>query len=139
VDPALVILDQALDAGHDVTAMVRNSALLPGYQGLRRAGTTDTAALDYATEPTRDKKVEPATFARLARYYNEREICDIVWLAASEHLNNHRRRRPATADDHQHRPIIPTGQVTLLLQPFQRLPAARPGRSGASARRTTSG
>lgn len=51
--------------------MVRNSALLPGYQDLRQAGTTDTAALDCATELTRGKKVEPATSARLARYYNE--------------------------------------------------------------------
>jgi alkylhydroperoxidase family enzyme len=46
------------------------------------------AALDYASELTRDKQVQPATFARLTRYYNEREICDIVWLVASEHLNN---------------------------------------------------
>jgi len=36
------------------------------------------AALDYATELTRDRKVEPGTFARLTRYYNEREICDIA-------------------------------------------------------------
>ena len=37
---------------------------------------------------TSDKRVQPATFARLARHYSEREICDIVWLVASEHLNN---------------------------------------------------
>jgi hypothetical protein len=29
-----------------------------------------------------------AAFAQLTRYYNEREICDIVWLVASEHINN---------------------------------------------------
>jgi alkylhydroperoxidase family enzyme len=46
------------------------------------------AALDYATELTRDKQIQQATFARLTRYYSEREICDIVWLVASEHLNN---------------------------------------------------
>jgi len=46
------------------------------------------AALDYATELTQDKKVKPGTFVRLTRYYNAREICDIVWLVASEHLNN---------------------------------------------------
>ena len=48
----------------------------------------ERAALDYATELTRDKQVEPETFARLARHYSEREICDIVWLVASEHLYN---------------------------------------------------
>jgi alkylhydroperoxidase family enzyme len=48
----------------------------------------ERAALDYATELTMDKKVEPETFARLARFYGEREICEIVWLVASEHLYN---------------------------------------------------
>mgnify|MGYP001354394306 CR=1 FL=1 len=48
----------------------------------------ERAALDYATELTRNKHVSPDTFARLARCYSEREICDIVWLVASEHLYN---------------------------------------------------
>jgi alkylhydroperoxidase family enzyme len=48
----------------------------------------ERAALDYATELTRDKKVAPETFARLQRHYAEREICDIVWLVASEHIYN---------------------------------------------------
>ena len=40
------------------------------------------------TELTTRKEVDADTFARLARYYSEREICDIVWLVASEHLYN---------------------------------------------------
>jgi hypothetical protein len=28
------------------------------------------------------------TFEQLARHYSEREICDIVWLVAIEHLYN---------------------------------------------------
>ena len=48
----------------------------------------ERAALDYITELTRDKKVNPDTFARMARHYSEREICEIVWLVASEHLYN---------------------------------------------------
>lgn len=48
----------------------------------------ERAALDYVTELTRDRKVDPATFARLACHYTEREICDIVWIAASEHVYN---------------------------------------------------
>lgn len=48
----------------------------------------ERAALDYATELTRTKEVDPETFARLARHYGEREICDLVWVVASEHLYN---------------------------------------------------
>jgi alkylhydroperoxidase family enzyme len=48
----------------------------------------ERAALDYVTELTKEKKVNPDTFARIARHYSEREICEIVWLVASEHLYN---------------------------------------------------
>lgn len=48
----------------------------------------ERAALDYATELTTTKEVDPATFAALSRHYTERQICDIVWLVASEHLYN---------------------------------------------------
>jgi alkylhydroperoxidase family enzyme len=48
----------------------------------------ERAALDYVTELTRDKKVNPETFARLRHHYSEREICEIVWLVASEHVYN---------------------------------------------------
>lgn len=48
----------------------------------------ERAALDYATELTRERRVTPETFAQLANHYGEREICDIVWLVASEHLYN---------------------------------------------------
>jgi alkylhydroperoxidase family enzyme len=48
----------------------------------------ERAALDYVTELTRDKQVNPDTFARMARHYSERAICEIVWLVASEHFYN---------------------------------------------------
>jgi alkylhydroperoxidase family enzyme len=48
----------------------------------------ERAALDYATELTRNKNVSLATFERLSRYYSEREICEIVWLVATEHVYN---------------------------------------------------
>ena len=48
----------------------------------------ERAMLDYVTELTRDKNVNPETFERLARHYSERAICDIVWLVASEHIYN---------------------------------------------------
>lgn len=48
----------------------------------------ERAALDYVTELTRDKKVNPDIFQRLSGFYSERAICEIVWLVASEHLYN---------------------------------------------------
>ena len=48
----------------------------------------NSAALDYVTELTKEKKVNPQTFARLAQYYSERQICEIVYLVASEHVYN---------------------------------------------------
>ena len=48
----------------------------------------ERAALDYVTELTRSHSVSPETFERLRKHFSERAICEIVWLAASEHLYN---------------------------------------------------
>ena len=48
----------------------------------------ERAALDYVTQLTKEKTVDPNTFVRMARFYSERQICEIVWLVASEHLYN---------------------------------------------------
>jgi alkylhydroperoxidase family enzyme len=48
----------------------------------------ERAALDYVTELTKNRTVNPDTFTRLAKYYSERQICEIVWLVASEHFYN---------------------------------------------------
>lgn len=48
----------------------------------------ERAALDYVTELTKEKRVDPDTFARMSKYYSEREVCEIVWLVATEHLYN---------------------------------------------------
>lgn len=48
----------------------------------------ERAVLDYVTELTRDKTVNPSTFERMARHFTERQICEIVWLVASEHVYN---------------------------------------------------
>jgi alkylhydroperoxidase family enzyme len=64
------------------------------FDALEHYGTSslftaaERAALDYVTELTRDKKVNPNTFARMSGFYSEREICEIVWLVASEHQYN---------------------------------------------------
>jgi alkylhydroperoxidase family enzyme len=48
----------------------------------------ERVALDYVTELTANRAVAPETFVELRRHFSERQICDIVWVAASEHLFN---------------------------------------------------
>jgi alkylhydroperoxidase family enzyme len=48
----------------------------------------ERAALDYVTELTREKKIDPRTIERLKKHFSERVICEIVWLVASEHFYN---------------------------------------------------
>jgi AhpD family alkylhydroperoxidase len=61
---------------------------LARYRTSPRFSDAERAALDYVTEVTATKHVREATFAALQRHFSEREICDIVWLTASEHLFN---------------------------------------------------
>jgi alkylhydroperoxidase family enzyme len=81
-----------MDIGRAMT--VKASMNEPKFDTLEQYRTSplfndaERAALDYVTELTKDKKVNPNTFTRMARYYSERQICEIVWLVASEHLYN---------------------------------------------------
>jgi alkylhydroperoxidase family enzyme len=61
---------------------------LDQYQSSPLFNDAERAALDYVIELTKDKRVNPDIFARMARYYSERQICEIVWLVASEHIYN---------------------------------------------------
>ena len=61
---------------------------LDDYQTSPLFTDAERAALEYVSELTSKRRVEPDTFHRLARFYSEREVCDIVWLVASEHVYN---------------------------------------------------
>jgi alkylhydroperoxidase family enzyme len=61
---------------------------LPHYRTSPLFNDAERAALDYVTELTRDKKVNPDTFERVRKHYSERAICEILWLVASEHFYN---------------------------------------------------
>ncbi len=63
-------------------------AAVADYQTSPLFSAAERAALAFAAELTEDRHVSPDTFAELARHYSEREICDIVFLVASEHLYN---------------------------------------------------
>ncbi len=61
---------------------------LDTYESSRLFSDAEKAALAYVSELTAEKKVNGDTFARLSRYYNERQICEIVYVVASEHVYN---------------------------------------------------
>jgi alkylhydroperoxidase family enzyme len=61
---------------------------LDRYRDSSLFSDAERAMLDYVTELTRDRKVQPGTFSAMSRFYSERAICEIVWLVASEHLYN---------------------------------------------------
>jgi alkylhydroperoxidase family enzyme len=75
-------------------AAVKKSMNQAKFDALDQYGTSplftdaERAALDYVTELTKDKKVNPDTFARMSGHYSERAICEIVWRVATEHLYN---------------------------------------------------
>jgi alkylhydroperoxidase family enzyme len=61
---------------------------LPDYSTSPLFTEAERVALDYAAELTREKKASQETFDQLAAHYSEREICEIVWLVATEHVYN---------------------------------------------------
>jgi alkylhydroperoxidase family enzyme len=61
---------------------------LEHYQTSPLFNEAERTALDYVTELTRDKKADPEKFARMAKHFSEREICEIVYLVATEHVYN---------------------------------------------------
>jgi alkylhydroperoxidase family enzyme len=81
-----------MDIGRAVAikAMINEAKLdaLDEYRTSSLFTDAERAALNYVTELTKNKKVNPDAFARMARHYSEREICEIVWLVASEHFYN---------------------------------------------------
>ncbi len=75
-------------------AMSKSPEVLPKLDALADYQTSplftsaERAALDYVSELVQNRSVGPGTFDELSRQYTEREICDIVWLVASEHVYN---------------------------------------------------
>jgi alkylhydroperoxidase family enzyme len=44
--------------------------------------------LDFVTMLARDRKMEPEMFSKLAKHYDERSICEIIWITATEFYYN---------------------------------------------------
>jgi alkylhydroperoxidase family enzyme len=81
-----------IDIGRSITIQASmNQAKFDALEEYRTSPLftdAERAALDYVTELTKDKNVNPSTFARMANHFSQRAICEIVWLVASEHFYN---------------------------------------------------
>jgi alkylhydroperoxidase family enzyme len=61
---------------------------LPEWRTSPLFSDRERAALAYAEEATRNKKVEDATFATLRKHFSERQIVEITFLNALENFYN---------------------------------------------------
>lgn len=84
----LFCMDAARRTAIDSSMNVAKFDTLDDYLTSDLYTEAERAALDYATKLTKDKQVSADAFARMSRYYSERQVCEIVWLVASEHLYN---------------------------------------------------
>lgn len=58
------------------------------YQTSPLFSEKEKALLDFVTMLARDRKMEPEMFSRLAKHYDERSICEIIWITATEFYYN---------------------------------------------------
>ncbi|MDB5241710.1 MAG: hypothetical protein JWP57_2335 [Spirosoma sp.] len=61
---------------------------LPEYQTSPLFAQNEKVLLDFVTRLTHDRKMEAELFNRLAQHYDERSICEIVWIVATEFYYN---------------------------------------------------
>src|SRR5438094_4456584 len=86
------VCEFCMDIGRSFT--IKASMNDAKFDALEQYGTNalftdaERTALDYVTELTKNKKVDPDNLCSPSAHYSEREICEIVWLVASEHLYN---------------------------------------------------
>lgn len=61
---------------------------LPDYQNSLLFSEKECTLLDFVTMLSKDRKMDLEPFEKLAKHYDEREICEIVWITASEFYYN---------------------------------------------------
>ncbi|MBO9202810.1 MULTISPECIES: carboxymuconolactone decarboxylase family protein [Niastella] len=61
---------------------------LADYQTSNRFSEKERVLLDFVTMLTRDRKMEQELFDKVAKHYDERSICEIVWITATEFYYN---------------------------------------------------
>jgi Uncharacterized conserved protein len=88
INICLFCIDTGRWAAAKASMNVAKFDALDQYETSSLFSEKERVALQYATELTKDKTVNPIIFKRMANYYTEQEICEIVFLVASEHLYN---------------------------------------------------
>jgi len=58
------------------------------YETSSRFSAKEKALLNFVTRLTRDRKMEKELFDELSKHYDERSICEIIWITASEFYYN---------------------------------------------------
>ncbi len=61
---------------------------LPDYSSSILFSDKERILLDFVTMLSKDRKMDHEQFKKLAKHYDEREICEIVWITASEFYYN---------------------------------------------------
>jgi len=61
---------------------------LTDYQTSELFSEKEKTLLDFVTRLTKDRKMDYDLFAKLATHYDERSICEIVWIVATEFYYN---------------------------------------------------
>lgn len=61
---------------------------LDSYKTSPLFSEAEKALLDFVTLLTKERRMDPETFAVLAKHYPEREICEIVWVISTEFFYN---------------------------------------------------
>ncbi|AUD05928.1 carboxymuconolactone decarboxylase family protein [Spirosoma pollinicola] len=81
-----------IDIGRAFTIMAHmNQAKFEALSDYSRSplfSEKEKVLLDFVTRLTRDRQMEAELFDKLAQQYDERSICEIVWIVASEFYYN---------------------------------------------------
>lgn len=58
------------------------------YSSSKLFSEKEKVLLDFVTQLARERKMDRELFDRLASYYDERSICEIVWIVSTEFFYN---------------------------------------------------
>lgn len=61
---------------------------LSNYHSSKHFSAKEKVMLDFVTMLARDRRMEQVLFDQLRNHFSEREICEIVWITASEFYYN---------------------------------------------------
>lgn len=63
-------------------------AALADFESSDQFSDRERAALSFVTEVARDRRCSQDTIDRILQHFTERQVCELTWLVASEHLYN---------------------------------------------------